>query len=245
MLTGINKLLAKFLHSCVLSAGFGQKQPLNFESLKLTFFPFMANFFSKFFKGSPTTSSSIADTWTAFELWLNEYWPDGLKDLCPPATDDEIVNLETMLGVNLPYDFVVFLRIHNGQKGSAGGLFDNSEFLSTAAIIEQWKVWKDLLDSDDFEGYKSEPDAGVRDDWWNAKWIPFTHNGSGDHYCLDLAPGTDGQEGQVITMWHDMGTRAVKACSFTHWFAEYVDAVIAGKYVYSEDFGGLVDADFA
>ncbi|WP_207393349.1 SMI1/KNR4 family protein [Duganella aceris] len=205
----------------------------------------MANFFSKFLKSSTTTASSISDTWLAFELWLRVHWPDGLKDLCPPATDDEIRSLETMLGAKLPHDYVEFLKVHNGQQGCAGGLFDNSEFLSTTEIIEQWKVWKDLLDSGDFEGYKSEPEAGVRDDWWNPKWIPFIHNGSGDHHCLDLAPGIDGQEGQVITMWHDMGTRAVEANSFKLWFAKYVDAVIAGKYVYSEDFGGLVDADFA
>lgn len=205
----------------------------------------MANFFSKIFKKSDATSLSIADAWAAFESWLSQHWPDGLKDLCPPATDEEIRNLETRLGVSLPSDFLEFLKIHNGQKGSAGGLFDNSEFLSTTAIIEQWKVWKDLLDSGDFNGYKSEPEAGVRDDWWNSKWIPFTHNGSGDHYCLDLAPSAVGQEGQIITMWHDMGTRAVEASSFKLWFAMYVDAVKAGKYVYSEDFGGLVDADFA
>lgn len=56
----------------------------------------------------------------AFELWLSQHWPDGLKDLGPPATDEEIRNLETTLGVSLPRDFVEFLRIHNGQKGSAG-----------------------------------------------------------------------------------------------------------------------------
>lgn len=205
----------------------------------------MANFFSKFFKSRPATSSSIADTWAAFEVWLGEHWPDGLKDLCPPATDDELRNLEAMLGASLPPDFVEFLKIHNGQKGSAGGLFDNSEFLSTTAIIEQWVVWKDLLESGEFEGIKSEPDAGVRDDWWNAKWIPFTHNGGGDHYCLDLAPSPAGKEGQVITMWHDMGTRGVEASTFKAWFTQYVDAVIAGKYIYSEDFGGLIDVDYA
>lgn len=205
----------------------------------------MTNFFSKIFKNSDASSLSIVNAWAAFESWLSQHWPDGLKDLGPPATDEEIRILETTLGVSLPRDFVEFLRIHNGQKGSAGGLFDNSEFLSTTAIIEQWKVWKDLLDSGDFDGYKSEPEAGVRDDWWNSKWIPFTHNGSGDHYCLDLAPSTGGQEGQVITMWHDMGTRALEARSFKHWFAKYVDAVKAGKYVYSEDFGGLVDSDAA
>lgn len=205
----------------------------------------MANFFSKFLRSSSGGSASMADTWIAFEGWLGQNWPEGLKDLNPPATDDEISALEASLGVSLAPDFVEFLKLHNGQKGTSGGLFDNSEFLSTAAILEQWTVWKELLDSGEFDGIKSEPDVGVRDDWWNAKWIPFTHNGGGDHYCLDLAPGADGSLGQVITMWHDMGARDVEASSFKQWFTKYVDAVLAGKYVYSEDFGGLIDADFA
>lgn len=183
--------------------------------------------------------------WTAFETWLGKHWPEGLADLNPPATSDEIATLEAALGVRLPGDFVDFLKVHNGQKGKVGGLFDNTEFLSTSAILEQWTIWKELLDSGEFEGIESEPDSGVQSDWWNAGWIPFTHNGGGDHYCLDLAPGSGGIDGQVITMWHDMGTRAVQASGIAQWFRRYVDAVLAGKYVYSEDFGGLTDADYA
>ncbi|UUZ53684.1 SMI1/KNR4 family protein [Massilia sp. H-1] len=147
--------------------------------------------------------------------------------------------------MSLPNNYVDFLKIHNGQRGSAGGLFDNSEFLSTTAILDQWKVWKELLDSGDFDGIKSEPDRGIRDDWWNSKWIPVTHNGGGDHYCLDLEPGPGGAEGQIITMWHDMAIRAIEARSFSDWFKKYVDAVLVSKYVYSEDFGGLIATDFA
>lgn len=99
--------------------------------------------------------------------------------------------------------------------------------------------------SGDFEGIESEPQKGIRKDWWNARWIPFTHNGGGDHLCIDLAPDVAGRTGQIITMWHDMGERELKAPSFEAWFEGYVEAVIAGEFVYSKDYGGIVSKDDA
>ena len=42
--------------------------------------------------------------WTQFEAWLAEHWPEGLAGLNPPATDQEIADLEQALGVVLPPD---------------------------------------------------------------------------------------------------------------------------------------------
>lgn len=185
------------------------------------------------------------ELWKQLEDWLSVHWPDGLAALNPPATDEQIASLEQTLGTSLPQEFVACLKVHNGQSELAGGLFDGSEFLSTSGIRSQWKIWKDLLDSGGFDGIKSEPQAGIRSDWWNPRWIPFTHNGGGDHHCIDLAPAEGGQVGQVITMWHDMGGRELQGKSFDAWFREYVAAVVAGEYTYSDDFGGLVHQDDA
>jgi len=187
----------------------------------------------------------MKELWEQFERWLSDNWPEGLADLNPPATEEEIKELEQALGIVLPANFIECLKVHNGQKSDAGGLFDNSEFLSTDSILDQWKVWKDLLDSGDFDGIKSEPAEGIKDDWWNAKWVPITHNGGGDHYCIDLDPTDEGRLGQVITMWHDMGSRELQAGSFREWLEKYIKAVLAGQYVYSEDFGGLIDVNYA
>ena len=187
---------------------------------------------------------SIPVLWQEFESWLAVHWPEGLADLNPGATDDQLRALEAKLGVALPAPFAACLKIHNGQQGGAGGLFDNSEFLSTDAIADQWEIWRDLYESGDFDGIASDPAPGVRNDWWNPKWIPITRNGGGDHYCLDLQPAAGGKAGQVITMWHDMDERRIVAPGFDAWFAAYVAAALGGKIAYSEDFGGLVNKDF-
>ncbi len=182
------------------------------------------------------------ELWTQLEAWLAAHWPEGLAALNPPATAQEIAQLEAALGCQLPQDFVECLKVHNGQSQDLG-LFDGTEYLSTQRILSEWTVWKQLLDGGDFAGIQSEPELGIRDDWWNAKWIPFTYNGAGDHLCLDLAPAEGGQTGQVISMWHDMAERGVEADSFEAWFRTYVDQVLAGEYVYSEDYAGIVPKD--
>lgn len=206
---------------------------------------FLSRLFQRPTAVEPVTAlPSIAALWREFEAWLAVHWPEGYADLNPGATDEQLRALEATLGVTLPADIAECLRIHNGQKGMAGGLFDNSEFLSTEAIADQWNIWRELLESGEFNGLKSELSPGVRDDWWNRHWIPFTHNGGGDHYCLDLQPALGGTLGQVITMWHDMGERRIVAAGLHAWLAGYLANVRAGKIAYSEDFGGLVNNDY-
>ncbi len=125
--------------------------------------------------------------WEKLEVILQDRDPEVLINLAPPATDEEIVALEQALSVILPADFVAFMKIHNGQRGMSHGLFDDCEFLSTSRVLQEWRVWKDLLDGGDFDGAESCPQSGIRSEWWNPSWIPFTYNGAGDHLCLDLA----------------------------------------------------------
>ncbi|WP_156441033.1 SMI1/KNR4 family protein [Burkholderia sp. ABCPW 14] len=49
----------------------------------------------------------------------------------------------------------------------------------------------------------SETDQVIKDDWYNLKWIPFTHDGSGIRLCLNLDPAEGGTLGQVVRIWHD------------------------------------------
>lgn len=184
------------------------------------------------------------DSWKKLESWLAENWPEGLTALNPPASAEQISKLERQLEVKLPEDFVSCLKVHNGQSGYSP-ILDGMEFLSSEEIYNQWFVWKDLLNSGDFKDISSEPEAGIKSDWWNPKWIPFTHNGGGDHLCLDLDPATSGSVGQIITMWHDMEARELKAKSFGQYFDAYVAGVLSGKYVYSDEYGGLINAEDA
>jgi len=161
--------------------------------------------------------------WEKLEAIVQDTDPDLLADLAPPATDAEIATLEPALGMSLPADFVACLKIHNGQHGNSHGLFDGSEFLSTSRILQEWRIWKGLLDGGDFEGAEPSPQSSIRPVWWSPAWIPFTYNGAGDHLCLDLDPTDVGIRGQIITLWHDDAVRAKQADSFMQWLTQYVE----------------------
>lgn len=178
-----------------------------------------------------------------FKRWLADNYPEGLDDLNPPATDNEVETLKNGLGFEIPEDLILLLKIHNGQKGDAGGLFDEQEFLSSYRILDEWKVWSDLLDGGEFEGYSSEPESGIKNSWWNKKWIPITYNGAGDHYCLDVDPSESGTEGQVMTMWHDSADRELLSESLNSWFGSYVLQILSGDYVYSDEYESIVSKD--
>lgn len=165
----------------------------------------------------------IKQHWEKLEAYLKANNPVLLADLNPPAKDSEIRNLEAHLGVALPADFTECLKVHNGQKGDADWLFNGLEFLSTHRIQKEWDIWNNLLNGGDFDGDQSVPASGVRADWWNPKWIPFTYNGGGDHLCLDLNPTSEGQVGQIIALWHDDDARQMESSSFTQWFSNFVN----------------------
>ncbi len=181
--------------------------------------------------------------WGRFESWLKIHFKDAFEDLNDPATDTQIQKLEATISTKLPEDFVQFLKVHNGQGNNSGWIIDGSELLSIERIIDEWGIWNGILSSGDFDGMSAERGSGVKSDWWNPKWIPFTYDGGGNHLCIDLDPAATGNPGQIITMWHDSEEREIKAISFRKWFEQYVNEVEAGKYVYSADYEAIVSSN--
>jgi cell wall assembly regulator SMI1 len=178
-------------------------------------------------------------TWQKLERWLEEHAAHLLDELNPGALPADIANLEKAIGTPLPSAFRDFYKVHNGQEPGEG-LVETEELLSTERILEEWRVWKDLLDNGNFHGTHSEPEEGVKNDWWNPLWIPITYDGSGNHYCIDLDPAPGGRKGQIIRMWHDAPERPIIADSFHAWIDDYIGQLIKGEYIYSAEWGGII-----
>ena len=163
--------------------------------------------------------------WQRLESILANTHPSILADLAPPATDTEISNLQQQLGVKLPDDFIACLKIHNGQRAKADGLFDGSEFLSTSRKLQEWTIMKDVFNDDELEDLNPENLSidGVKAGAWIEKWIPIIGYGNGDLCCLDLDPGEGGNHGQVIQYWHEDFETQNAAHNFKQWFAHFID----------------------
>ena len=139
-------------------------------------------------------------------------------------------------------------RIHNGQSSYDYGVLDGREFLSIERIKAEWSVWKELLDDgtfqdDDGQDQVSNPEPGIRNVWWSPQWIPLTYDGGGNHDCLDLNPTESGMNGQIITMWHDDDERKIVAPGIRAWFQQYADGLESGRFIFSEEYNGIVNAD--
>jgi len=176
--------------------------------------------------------------WDRIHAWLVDNAPEVLASLQPGATDEQIRAAEKELGVSFPADVKAAYRTHNGQaegpRGYPPAFLYGWEWLSLERILDEWGVWKGLVEAGDFDDCESEPDDGVRSDWFNLAWVPLTYSGSGDHHCLDLDPAEGGQAGQIIQMWHDATERPLVAPTFLAWLSEFADDLEADVYNVTE-----------
>lgn len=136
--------------------------------------------------------------------------------LLPGASQAEIDALERHIGVILPDPFKRFLVVHNGQDGF--GLIYGSALLSASGIRQQWDNWRSIdesaMNADCAEFMASDPEGFIKPLYCNRAWIPFTHDGGGNHFGLDLDPDILGKAGQVIAFGRDEDTKRLLANSF-------------------------------
>lgn len=197
-----------------------------------------------FIKSEVVPKKMENDPITRIENWLLQNHPKGVKAFGNPATELQIARAESKMEIKFPKYVREFFLRHNGARGDSEGLpLYGYEWLSLKRIQEEWGFWKGLLDGGSFDGTQSDGDGTtVRRDWWNRAWIPLTHSGSGDHLCLDLAPGRTGKKGQIIRFWHDDGSRNVLAKSFAEILQKYAEDLESGKYIYCSHEDTVVEA---
>ena len=184
--------------------------------------------------------STINPVWKHLGPALRKASPAVSESLNNPVTEAQLDELRNTLGVVLPDSYLNFLRGHNGQNYDPQYMLYGQEFLAHYRVLQEWKVWHNLTSTGAFEGKTSDPRPGIKNDWYNVRWIPISYNGSGDHYCIDLDPAPGGTMGQIITMWHDAPERKILANSFQGWIEKYTADLISGDLVYSESYGGII-----
>lgn len=120
---------------------------------------------------------------------LNSWLKENRKDYCAvlnaPASEHEIKELESLVGVELPEEFKMLLKWHNGQSSDAMDTFHpltNEMFMGIDDIKYMFTELKELLHYGDIE-----------QDIWKPTWLPFMSNGGGDHTCIDISQTSYGK----------------------------------------------------
>ncbi|MCL6699609.1 SMI1/KNR4 family protein [Sphingomonas sp. NSE70-1] len=165
------------------------------------------------------------DAWYAAHLSPDEYvWN-------PPASDEQLDAFEQTVGIKLPRSYRQLYRWHDGENDDRWGHFYGLPLLPLKYAEYQWKAWERVLA--DFGGDRYAiggggwPSGAVDPAYINPRWIPLTHDGSGNHIGIDFDPWPQGRVGQVILYGRDEDMKLVLAESlgkFLEWIASLLES---------------------
>lgn len=178
--------------------------------------------------------------WDRVTARLSELGCLAEMNILSGATETELQDLESHLGVQLPEALRAFLKVHNGQ-GEGAGIAFGFQLLSTQEIRQQWDNWRSIdeeemnRDCADFMG--SSPEGFIKAMYCNKKWIPITHDWGGNHIGIDFDPDEKGHNGQVIAFGRDEDIKRVIAGGFPAFVVQLVEflerATWQGEYLES------------
>lgn len=158
------------------------------------------------------------------ESWLVAHRPRFLAGLNPPASDDELRELDRRLGTPVPAPLRALLAWHNGQGDAFAGAF-----------VEDWR----LMSTESISAASPALDADADSTGWQLAWVPFLDDDAGSYVCLDPAqPGTPVRE-----FWLGNDDHPVVAPSLEAWLRTFVETLEAGGYVEDPERGTLLRED--
>lgn len=167
-------------------------------------------------------------------------YPKIAYSLRPPASDAELDELEELVGVELPGQFRQLYKLANGQTEDCALFPDGYELMPISTIQSTWKMLKNMYDSHYEMSLERDEDGPVRSIWWHPRWIPFAFQVSGDHYCLDMYPSSEGHVGQVIEFIHDDEPRPILGRSVGDFLRQFEQGIRSGEYLMHPEWGTFV-----
>jgi cell wall assembly regulator SMI1 len=179
----------------------------------------------------PLLDEDIAPVLARLDAWYAAHLPPHRYAFNPPATDRALAAFDRLVGLRMPRSYRQLYKWHDGENDDRRGHIYGLPLLPLREAGSQWKAWKNVLA--DFGGNRYEirggawPQGAVDPAYINPRWIPLTHDGSGNHIGLDFDPWPRGRVGQVILFGRDEDVKAVLAESlgkFLEWIAGLLES---------------------
>jgi cell wall assembly regulator SMI1 len=115
----------------------------------------------------PQLQSEINELWERIEAALKKHGDSYTENFAPPATDEQIAQLESTLGYRLPGDFKASLKVHNGT----GKFLSQHELRDVTKMDSQWYEYVEIL-SGPVTGPLSSDPAQMGTMEWHPAWLP-------------------------------------------------------------------------
>ncbi|MEO0964035.1 MAG: SMI1/KNR4 family protein [Planctomycetota bacterium] len=215
----------------------------------------------------------IQEIWPRLEAVLRQQCPAALESLNPPATPQQIDDLEAKLEIELPQGLRELLLIFNGQpqdgSGQAAPIIpaEHSEagvYLATwgefgsVDDIERWTLQTRVIQSetprqaeqihDHFrEIYRQAgiepPEFGPGVYTTEHRWLVFCDPGSGDSIGIQVADNSSIPVDSICGINHEEETPHTLAPDLETWFLLLVERYESGRYRVIERDGCLEAVD--
>ena len=179
----------------------------------------------------PLLEEDIGPVLARLDAWYAAHLPPDRYRFNPPATEAQLDRFERLVSIKLPRAYRRLYRWHDGEQDDRWGHFYGLPLLPLREAASQWAAWNDVLSDFGGDRYKVSgrgwPEGAVDPAYINPRWLPLTHDGSGNHIGLDFDPWPRGRVGQVILFGRDEDTKAVLAESlggFLEWVAGLLES---------------------
>ena len=200
-------------------------------------------------KPKPPLDEDIAPMLARLDRWYAAHLPADRYVFNPPATDSALDRFEKAVGAALPPSYRQLYKWHDGENDDRSGHFYGLPLLPLKEAENQWRMAAKLLAY--FKGNRyplpggAWPEGAVDPAYINPRWIPLTHDGSGNHIGIDLDPWPAGRVGQVILYGRDEDVKVVLAESLGKFLGWVADLLEGGKYRLTTEDGEQRLRDFA
>jgi cell wall assembly regulator SMI1 len=177
--------------------------------------------------------NEVETSWNRYAAWLASNFPELHDNLNPGASDAQLTEIKTRLeamGSAWPDALSDLYRLHDGQPYPYASLiFLSLYWLPLNEVIINQENWASLqMFNEELKvTHTSTPPNAIQTRYVNLKWIPFAHDGGGNHIGIDLDPGPNGTVGQVINFGRDQDDKFVIAQSlsaFLDWMLEKLES---------------------
>ena len=166
-------------------------------------------------------------------IWLSDNAPKIVEALQKPASQEKLIELESLVGKSLPESLISLYQTYNGINPDMFANFVYGiPFISIEQSIEQIAE----LEQPNDEMELSYADKEIKSNYTFGRLrIPIGDDSGTCLICVDLDPSVNGICGQVILIDYDNNIALKLANSVADYIESFSSDLLSGKYSLQED----------